>query len=452
MAADPQQTPPILRKQVTRESIFRVLVIGFGLVIFLLVAAGFFGVRNIESIRESAADLEEGQAVTTRLIDEIEHEQAALSAVFYKLSRDPESVDRDPIVADLDITDQNIDRIVSEVAGSPEEPLWRELKRTSSAFTEEARRLLSVEDATTLLSRDLFHRHDQVNSIVAKLIEAANRRALENQNAIRLRSRQFLRNSIVLLGGCLLMALLFAVQTVRNTTELFRRMEWQASELSRVSWHLLENQESTARRFSHELHDELGQALTALNANLCALESAGGIDPARMDDCKELVQQAIYNVRELSQLLRPTILDDFGLDASLRWLAERFSQRTGIQVQYDSNISKRLPDETETHLFRIAQEALTNIARHSGASRVRIRLEGSDDKLRLSIRDDGRGLPAGNGGNGHGMGLIGMRARARSAGGEMTIQSTSGPGVAIEVQVPLTEREHEEKDPHPVGG
>jgi signal transduction histidine kinase len=445
-----EQISPILRQRVTRASILRVLVVGFSLVIFLLLAAAFFGVRNIESIRESASRLEEGQAVTTRLIYEMENEQAALSAVFYKLSRDPESVDRDAILADLDETDKQFARIVSEVVRTPEEPQWRELQRYSSGFTEEARRLLGLEDATTLLSRDLFHRHDQVIAIVARLIEATNQRSLENQNQIRQRSRDLLISSIILLGGCLILALLSAMLTVRNTAELFRRMEFQASELSRVSWHLLENQESTARRFSHELHDELGQALTAIRTNLTALEAYS--DRARLEDCKALVDGAIHNVRELSQLLRPTILDDFGLDAGLRWLTDGFAQRTGINVEYKSNFKERLPDETETHLFRIAQEALTNIARHSGADHVRIGLEAGENNVALSIRDNGKGLLPTAGKNGVGMGLIGMRARARSAGGEMSIHSANGNGLLIEVQVPLLERKYEEKDPHLVSG
>jgi signal transduction histidine kinase len=452
MSDNQDKISPLLPQQVTRASILRVLVAGFALVIFLLLAAGFFGVRNIESIRESIAKLEEGQAVTTRLIDEIEGQQAALSAVFYKLSRDPETVDRDAILADLDETDQNIARIVSEVSGTAEESLWRELKRTSSDFEEEARRLLGLESATTLLSRDLFHRHDQVISIVAKLIEASNQRALENQNQIRLRIRQLLLSSTVLLGGCLVLALLCAMLTVRYTTGLFHKMEWQASELSRVSWHLLENQESTARRFSHELHDELGQSLTALKANLLALESAAQLDKGRLQDCRALVDEAIHNVRELSQLLRPTILDDFGLDAGLRWLSDGFAQRTGIQVDYNSNSTARLPDETETHLFRIAQEALTNVARHSGANQVRMQLRAEPDQVVLSIRDNGKGLAAGLGSEKNGMGLVGMRARARSAGGEMTIRSVNGNGLQIEVQMPLGERAHEEKDPHLVSG
>ena len=106
------------------------------------------------------------------------------------------------------------------------------------------------------------------------------------------------------------------------------------------------------------------------------------------------MDEAIGNVRQMSQLLRPTILDDFGLEAGLRWLAEGFAARTGIEVKVDSSYSGRLPDETETHLFRIAQEALTNIARHAAAKHVTVTLRPHGDDIRLAIQDDGRGLPA----------------------------------------------------------
>lgn len=170
-----------------------------------------------------------------------------------------------------------------------------------------------------------------------------------------------------------------------------------------------------------------------------------------MNDCVTLVDGAIQNVRELSQLLHPTILDDFGLDAGLRWLAEGFTQRTGIEVEYQSNFSGRLPDETEMHLFRIGQEALTNVARHSGATRVRIELRGQPDVTRLSIRDNGRGLPPGKPAVQQGLGLIGMRARARSAGGELTFRSSDGAGLLIEIEIPVRKATHEEKDSNPVG-
>jgi len=244
-----------------------------------------------------------------------------------------------------------------------------------------------------------------------------------------------------------LLALVFAAITVKMALQLIRRLEWQTAELSRVSFHMLEDQEATARRFAHELHDELGQQLTAIKTNLMALDSTGEgeISRSRLEDNLRLVDEAIGNVRQMSQLLRPIILDDFGLEAGLRWLAEGFSTRTGIEVTVDSSHPGRLPDETETHLFRIAQEALTNVARHSGAKRVRIKLEtgvgetlssvNAAGQVCLSIQDDGRGLGAAS--DERGMGMIGMRARARSAGGDVEIRAAPDGGVLIEVRVPL---------------
>ena len=170
------------------------------------------------------------------------------------------------------------------------------------------------------------------------------------------------------------------------------------------------------------------------------------MNPQRLADCLHLVDEAIGNVRQMSQLLRPTILDDFGLAAGLRWLCEGFAQRTGIDVTCDARFAGRLPDEAETHLFRIAQEALTNVARHASAKHVRVRLEAIGDKVLLGIGDDGRGLGTAAA-NPRGLGLIGMRARARSAGGDVEVRSRPGEGVLIEVRVPLGDQTH----PNPVG-
>jgi signal transduction histidine kinase len=188
-----------------------------------------------------------------------------------------------------------------------------------------------------------------------------------------------------------------------------------------------------------DLHKDLGQSLTAVKTNLTALESGGRVNRERLDECVRLVDEAIGNVREMSQLLRPTILDDFGLEAGLRWLCDGFAARTGIAVDLQSTYSGRLPDEAETHLYRIAQEALTNVARHSGAEHVQMRLESQGEEIHLTVEDDGRGLPA-LAANGRGMGMIGMRARARSAGGDLSVRSRPGEGVAIKVRVGLKRR------------
>jgi two-component system sensor kinase len=330
--------------------------------------------------------------------------------------------------------------------------LWTSLRETSAAFSGEARRILSAENPTSFASLDLFRDHEAFTAVVARLIESDYRNISAAQAQIDSRSSRLLEISALFASGSVLLALIFAALTVRMASQLIRGMEWQAAELSRVSWHMLQDQEATARRFSHELHDELGQSLTAVKTNLAALRA--GADTTRIDDCLRLVDESIGNVRQMSQLLRPTILDDFGLDAGLRWLCEGFAARTGIEVDCASTFTGRLPDETETHLFRIAQEALTNVARHSGAHHVEVRLASSGHHIRLTIQDDGHGLPqapspvASPADRKPGpLGLIGMRARARSAGGDVTVRSRPDQGVLIDVQVPLPDETHS----HPVG-
>jgi signal transduction histidine kinase len=439
-------------RQITHQNIFRVLLAGFSLVTVLLAAAATVGIRNIKSIQQNASSLVREQSLTNRLIDELHGQQTTLSEVFGVLARDPDSVDYYSIMGQLDQADHDIERISAEGNRTPEHDLWQRLNRSSLDFSREARRLLSTENPETFSSIDLFRFHGAFASVVARLLEAEYRKLNAAQTQIDDRTSHLSDISLAFAGSSVLLALIFAAITVRMVSALIRRLEFQTAELGRVSWQMLEDQEATARRFSHELHDELGQSLTAIKTNLSALSTQPAADSerlvARLADCMALVDDAIGNVRQMSQLLRPTILDDFGLEAGLRWLAEGFAARTGTEVTVDSTFSGRLPDETETHLFRIAQEALTNVARHAEAHNVRISLTSGLNDVCLSIRDDGRGIsavadaPA----KGRGLGMIGMRARARSAGGDVSVHSKPGGGVLIEVRVPLQHETHA----HPV--
>lgn len=426
-------------RQITHQNIFRVLIAGFGLVIALLLAAALVGIRNIQSIQENAASIVREQAVTNHLISELEQQQTNLLDVFSVLARDPDSVDYEHIMSQLAQADRDINRISAESRKTSESDLWTELKWASLTFSSEARRLLTDENTETYASIELFRDHEAFVSVVGRLLAAEYGKVNAAQAQIDRRSSRLLWASFVFATTSILLALVFAAITVRLASNLIREMEWQAAELGRVSWHMLEDQEATARRFSHELHDELGQSLTAVKTNLTALESGGRVNRERLDDCVRLVDEAIGNVREMSQLLRPTILDDFGLEAGLRWLCDGFAARTGIAVDLQSTYSGRLPDEAETHLYRIAQEALTNVARHSGAEHVQMRLESQGEEIHLTVEDDGRGLPA-LAANVRGMGMIGMRARARSAGGDLSVRSRPGEGVAIKVRVGLKRR------------
>jgi signal transduction histidine kinase len=426
-------------RPITHRTVLLVLVGGFACVILLLLAGAFAGVRSLRSIQENAASLLREQALAGSLIDELQSQQGNLTEVFSVLARDPDSVNFESLVKQLDEADRDIARIAAEGARTPERDLWSHLEDASKDFSAEARRLLSVPDPETFASIDLFRLHERFVSLAGRLMERSYRKVNLAQREIDARSRRLVSESILFLGASLLPALVLTGATVRLALGLTRRLEAQAEELSRVSWHMLENQETTARRFSHELHDELGQSLTAVKTSLGLLD---GADPGRLHDCLRQVDEAIGNVRQLSQLLRPTILDDFGLEAGLRWLCEGFSARTGLPVHFDSTAPGRLPDETETHLFRIAQEALTNVARHAHAKRVDVRLERSNGEARLTIRDDGCGLPGRESPGRRGLGLIGMRARARSFGGAVEVRSRPGEGVLIEVRAPVADETH----------
>jgi signal transduction histidine kinase len=409
------------------RTLLRVLVIGFAVVIALLAAAAVIGVHNARSITASTEALVADQLVITRLLDEVEREQGALNAAFYRMSRAPENVDRAKVLAALDQTGGEVAMLVEKARGGPDEAAWNALERAVLDFSTEARQLLAGKKAPGFSSRDLFTRHEEVTTVVAHLADLSYARAADTRRRVDAQTDSIVTESVLLIGGCLLVALISAVVTVRIAARVFREMEAQSSELSRVSFRMLETQEATARRFSHELHDELGGSLTAIKTNLT--------NDGPVEDSLKLIDDAIANVRTLSQLLRPTILDDFGLDAGIRWLAERFSERTHIEVDYRSQFEARLADETETHLFRIVQEALTNVARHANASHVSIFLRPENGNIRLTLSDNGRGLA--DTPNHTGMGLTGMRARARSSGGDCTVTSTAGGGVTIDVTAPI---------------
>lgn len=258
-------------------------------------------------------------------------------------------------------------------------------------------------------------------------------RGAELESQIEEQSQRLLDELEMVLGVCLVMAVGCAAVTVYATRRAFRRIEWQAQELEQVSWQMLQDQEVVARRFSHEMHDELGQSLTGLKSMLKRMDGRGFEESKT--ECVGILEEALRAVRELSQLLRPVILDDFGLDAGLRWLTERFAERTQIRVDYSSHCPTRLDESQETHLFRIAQEALTNVARHSGAKAVQVELTVTGDRVALRVVDNGRGMTEAKDRQ-LSLGLVGMRARARHIGGVLTFQTAPAGGLQVEVQAP----------------
>ncbi|MCL6508968.1 MAG: sensor histidine kinase [Bryobacteraceae bacterium] len=430
----------------------RLLAVGFLLVILLLLADALIGFHSIRSIQTTASELAEDQFTQMALVDEVQREQGSLSTIFYRLAGGGGSLDRSQILEQINATERNIRQLVDRAPHiSPDREAWNHLGAAASAFAAEARRLLALDYAAALPSQELLQRHEEVVNTVGKLIRLTHNRSRAAKTRIELLAAAQLRRDTVLLGGSVLLAFLCAWLVMRTSTRLYQKIRDQSEQLTWVSWQLLDNQERVARRLSHELHDELGQTLTALKTSVTRHANAPCADPEWLHDCSDLLKESIRSVHEISQLLRPTILDDFGLDSALNWLCERFADRGGLEITYSSEFHGRLPGETETHLFRIAQEALTNAVRHSGASRVSVRLRQDETNAYLAIEDNGKGLPPPEQLRKGTFGLIGMRARARSSGGDLEIRSHPGRGTAIVVSVPLGAHVDETQNPHLVG-
>jgi signal transduction histidine kinase len=423
-------------RRITERTVLWGLVIGFALVVVLLGIAGLVAVRDSRAIRRSATSMVKDQVLIARLLHEVQAEEDALALALHRLTTGTGINDRAARIQELEIADKAVARLTRQATSTPQAEQWQKLATATQVFSQTAARAMAKQGPIPEeVLESLFTSHDQVVKHIHDLILLSSKHLAEVDEQMNLQLQELADESALLLGSCLVLAALCATATIFFARHSIRRIEWQRDELNRVSWHMLQSQEETARRFSHELHDELGQSLAAVRSNLTSSSQDDKIE--RRADCVQLVDEAIANVRELSQLLRPVILDDFGLDAGLRWLTEKFGQRTRIKTEYESCLAGRLHSDTETHLFRIAQEALTNIARHSQATKVIIMLEAEVAIVRLTIIDNGCGLAPDRQESPASLGLIGMRARARECGGTLALQPVQPKGLRIVVEVPL---------------
>jgi two-component system sensor histidine kinase UhpB len=224
-------------------------------------------------------------------------------------------------------------------------------------------------------------------------------------------------------------------EVIETFNEMLERLEGERRVSSRRA---LMAQEAERRRIAQELHDEVGQSLTAV---LLQLKRASTRAPALMRadllGAQETARTSLDEVRRIARRLRPGVLDDLGLVSALSALSTTFSEQTGIRVE--RRFEGALPplgEEVELALYRVAQESLTNVARHAEASRVTLSLEGTPGGIRLGVLDDGRGVN----GSADGGGIRGMRERAILIGAELRIDSTPGRGVQVTVEAPLPDR------------
>ena len=288
------------------------------------------------------------------------------------------------------------------------------------------------------LRREVVPRRDAVLSIALEIEELNNANVAAQKAEMARRQEAFRRDMRRLLWQTVLLGLAVAVIVVVRLRVLEHRSEEAEAQMRELSQQLVNTQEEERRNLSRELHDHVAQVLTGLRMGLGRIERTSGDRrvSAAVAECKQLVDDMFRTVRDLALGLRPSMLDDFGLQPALEWHVRDFSRRSNMNVELkiEGDVAS-LPDKHRTCVYRVIQEAMTNCARHARAKAILVEVASREGQLRVAISDDGIGLNPTIGRRG--LGLRGIDERVKELRGSMTIARRAGGGAGTTVSVLL---------------
>ncbi len=426
-----------------------ILIAGFGGLLLLMAFAGIDALQLLREIQRRNDAIRRDFLNRSRLLNQIRSDVYLSGTYVRDYILEPDLRNATTHRGSLEKTRRDMDAALQSYGGmlSVEErqpygtlqsglaEYWRVLEPALQWSVEQRR-----GDGFEFLRDEVLPRRMAMLSI-ADQIAAVNERQLNSgstqvaslftQFQVRLASTVF-----VTLG----LGLVLATFSVRKILGLERESVQARSELKELSARLVEAQETERRSISRELHDEVGQSLSAV---LVGLSNLSAVIPAsasaelkpHVDGIRKLAESSVGVVRNITLLLRPSMLDDLGLVPALQWQAREVSKRTGMQVDVAvEGVSGDLPEQYKTCVYRVVQEALNNCARHARATAVRIIIRQAKDHLMLSIQDDGHGFQP----DLHrGLGLLGMEERVTHLGGSFELDSEPGRGTLIAITVPL---------------
>jgi signal transduction histidine kinase len=311
-------------------------------------------------------------------------------------------------------------------------------------------------DRYAFLRREIVPRRDAVMNISAEIEEINTRTLHAQQQAAAARQRELHQYLSSTLAASLTLGLAVAIIAVirirvleGRTEEQHGRTQQAEEELRRLSNQLVRTQEEERKNLSRELHDEVGQMLTALRMEIGRAERAQAVGSPvfaqTMAESKALVDRMMRMVRDLAMGLRPSMLDDLGLEPALSWQAREFSRRYNVPVDLEvEGDLERLPDPQRTCVYRVVQEALTNCAKHSAATEIQVKVVRGRTRLDVSVRDNGVGMASTS--SHRGLGLTGIKERVKDINGAASIETRPGGGTVVHITlpVPTTESTKEE--------
>jgi signal transduction histidine kinase len=299
-------------------------------------------------------------------------------------------------------------------------------------------------EARAQIRLSLQARQAALNTLVARLLVDNNAR--EEQTAARMRDiyQQVQRQVYIFLAATLVVIALTSLYLIRSNRQLFARLTSLSNDRRELAQQLIATRESTLREISRELHDEFGQVLTAMGS---MLGRAGKHAPegsplrAELREIGEIAQSTLDNVRGLSQTLHPSILEEAGLERTVDWYLSTVERQLGLTVSYERPASPAAVDsEIGIQVYRVLQESLSNVARHSGVKEAQVRLSCDDAVLQLEVEDHGKGIGASSGRRG--LGIVAMRERAALVGGTIEFLRPPRGGTLIRVRVPVAGADH----------
>jgi len=449
-----------------------VLLAGFGLTFGIWLFAGNYFLNRISEIESRTA------AVNVRYMQAQERlstvrAQVLLASVYVRdalLDRDRATTNYlGQVNAAYDSVSQALNQYVPVLDSSDERARVERLRKQIDDFREAMVQVLGADsqnwpsDARTLLNTIVVPKREMVIR-VSEEVQALNRAAFVQQqrevaeiySLSQRRLWQILGGALAASFGVALLAAAYAGRLESRLKAQRARERHYARELEDLSAKLITVQEEERRSIARELHDEVGQALTAIKVELAVAQravEAGRADTQSLSDARSITESALAAVRDLSHLLHPVLLDDLGLPAAIEWYLRGFGRRYGIRCDFSQTGPEgRLAQDVEASSYRIVQEALTNVAKHARATVCRVPLDRSDTRLRLTIDDDGVGFDnraRAAVGERRGLGLIGIRERVTRLDGTVAIETGPGKGTRLTVELPARRRETTEIDQMP---
>jgi signal transduction histidine kinase len=455
------------RSWTSRFTIRGTLYAGFGLVFVLWLGFGVELVRRLALVEQRAGAVS-GRAAAADLQLSAVRVHVLLASVYLRDALfDVTSRGEGYYRGQLQLAHDGIARAIAAyvpVAGLPaERESFRELQVEIDAFWNTALPVLEWDETRRAvevrpLLRDQIIPKREIITRISERIQQLNRVALaQEQDAVREiyagMRRQILLNS----GAALFAGLVVALVATRYAGGLERRIREQVDEnaentrdLQRLSARLVNVQEEERRTIARELHDEVGQALSAIKVELSVAGKHAALterEGTALKEARQLTDRALQQVRDLSQMLHPAMLDDLGLPETVAWYLNSFSARTGIRSDLVQDcMDERLAGEIETCLYRIVQEALTNVARHARATTCRVYLQRLPLTVLLTVEDDGCGFvwPGEVSAATRGLGLLGIEERVSGFRGSLNVDTAPGRGTRLTVELPSLPRQQTE--------